>query len=233
MFHIIGGDGKEYGPVTVEQIRAWITAGRANLDTQAKALGTDEWRRLADFAEFSSPDGAPPVISAPVVDTTGLASHGARTGAALINAVIYVLAITPGLVLTTTRLIKQNPQITQGSFLRPADINIAGMENSIAWIYAGLGMAMVVQVLLIALRGQNVGKLFVGARVVRASDGLPAGLLAAGFRRYVVPVVLIFLLNSLFPFLGFLFLLVDYGFMFRADRRCLHDLIAGTKVVKA
>ena len=52
MFTIIGGDGKEYGPVTVDQIRAWITSGRANLDTQAKALGTDEWRRVGDFAEF-------------------------------------------------------------------------------------------------------------------------------------------------------------------------------------
>ena len=49
MFHIIGCDGKEYGPVTVEQIRAWIAAGRANLETKARALGTDEWRRLADF----------------------------------------------------------------------------------------------------------------------------------------------------------------------------------------
>src|SRR5476649_364174 len=99
MFTIIGGDGKEYGPVTVEQIRAWITAGRANLDTKAKALGTDEWRRVGDFAEFFSPDGAPPVISAPVVDVANLAGCGARTGAALINAVIYLLAMMPGSIV--------------------------------------------------------------------------------------------------------------------------------------
>jgi uncharacterized RDD family membrane protein YckC len=233
MFHIMGGDGKEYGPVTVDQIRVWIAAGRANLDTQAKALGSEEWRRLADFAEFSSPDGAPPVIDAPVAETTDLASHGARTGAALINAVIYVLATAPGFVFTSALLLKQNPHLTQGGFIRPTDLNLAGIEDGMVWVKVGLGLAMFVQILLIALRGQNIGKLIVGARVVRAADGLPAGLLPAALLRYVIPVVLLFLLNGLFPFSGFLFLVVDYGFMFRRDRRCLHDLIAGTKVVKA
>ena len=33
--------------------------------------------------------------------------------------------------------------------------------------------------------------------------------------------------------LGFVFLLVDFCFIFREDARCLHDLSAGTKVVKA
>lgn len=64
MFTIIGGDGKEYGPATADQLRQWITAGRANLDTKAKALGTDEWRRLGDFAEFAAADTPPPLGAA-------------------------------------------------------------------------------------------------------------------------------------------------------------------------
>jgi hypothetical protein len=68
MFTIIGGDGKEYGPATADQIRSWIAAGRANLDTKAKAVGSEEWRRLGDYAEFSSPPPLPsaaPAISVP------------------------------------------------------------------------------------------------------------------------------------------------------------------------
>lgn len=63
MFTIIGGDGQEYGPVSAEQLRAWIAAGRANLDTQAKLAGSAEWRRLGDFPEFSAGTmGSPPML---------------------------------------------------------------------------------------------------------------------------------------------------------------------------
>lgn len=58
MYSIIGGDGREYGPVTADQIRQWMVAGRANLDTQAKAAGTDDWRPLRDFPDFAG--SAPP-----------------------------------------------------------------------------------------------------------------------------------------------------------------------------
>ncbi len=74
MFTIIGGDGKEYGPASTEQIRAWLKGGRANLSTKAKALGTDEWRPLGDFAEFGTIDDTttasvePPPLSAPAGD---------------------------------------------------------------------------------------------------------------------------------------------------------------------
>ena len=55
MFTIIGGDGKEYGPATAEQLRSWINAGRANLETKAKLAGETEFRRLGDFPEFGGP----------------------------------------------------------------------------------------------------------------------------------------------------------------------------------
>ena len=73
MFTIIGGDGQEYGPVSAEQLRAWVAAGRANLDTQAKLAGSAEWRRLGDFPEFSTgPAGTlPPIYSQPPAVATG------------------------------------------------------------------------------------------------------------------------------------------------------------------
>jgi uncharacterized membrane protein len=53
MYTIIGGDGKEYGPVSVDQIRAWMAGGRANLSTRVKAAGSDEWKAIADCPEIT------------------------------------------------------------------------------------------------------------------------------------------------------------------------------------
>lgn len=64
MFIIIGGDGKEYGPVSADQVRAWISGGRANLETQAKKIGEESFRRLGDYPEFSESATQPPLTAA-------------------------------------------------------------------------------------------------------------------------------------------------------------------------
>jgi uncharacterized membrane protein len=57
MYTIIGGDGKEYGPVTAEQVRTWIAGGRANLSTKVRPVGTEEWKTVADFPEITGTGG--------------------------------------------------------------------------------------------------------------------------------------------------------------------------------
>ncbi len=245
MFIIIGGDGREYGPATVEQVRSWISGGRANLETRAKAAGSEEWRRLGDFPEFGGPE-APPLVppafapapeaaatfTVPALPAVELAGIGARTGAALVNAVLYFLSLMPGSMKMSARLMEQNPQLAQGGIPRIEELDLTGMAESVAWVWAGLLAAIVLQSLLIAVRAQNLGKMLFGLRVVRADTGEPAGAGRAVLLRFLLPVALILLLNGI-PMLGFFFLFVDYLFIFREDRRCLHDLIAGTKVVKA
>lgn len=69
MFKIIGGDGKQYGPVTVDQVREWITSGRANGQTMAQRDGDADWKPLAQIPEFAEAFSAsatpPPPPSAP------------------------------------------------------------------------------------------------------------------------------------------------------------------------
>lgn len=65
-YTIIGGDGKEYGPVTESDIKQWIAEGRLNADSRAKGEGDAEFRALAQFPEFASvlkPQAAPATIS--------------------------------------------------------------------------------------------------------------------------------------------------------------------------
>lgn len=74
MYTIIGGDGKEYGPVTVEQVRAWMAAGRANLTTKVRAVGSDVWMALAEVPGITgspSPAGAAAISAARLADPPG------------------------------------------------------------------------------------------------------------------------------------------------------------------
>ena len=70
MFKLLGTDQKEYGPVSADQIRQWITQGRANARTQLQAAGSTDWKPLADFPEFADalrPVAAPAAQSAPAL----------------------------------------------------------------------------------------------------------------------------------------------------------------------
>jgi hypothetical protein len=67
MYKIIGADQKEYGPITADQIRQWISEGRVNGQTQACAEGTQDWKPLAMFPEFGFTSG-PVAGSGPAAD---------------------------------------------------------------------------------------------------------------------------------------------------------------------
>lgn len=51
---IIGGDQKEYGPITADDVRQWIAEGRLNEHSQIKAEGEAEFRALGTASEFGA-----------------------------------------------------------------------------------------------------------------------------------------------------------------------------------
>lgn len=238
MFIIIGGDGKEYGPVAADQVRAWIQAGRANLETRAKAAGSDEWRPLGDFAEFAPPPSVPPLmgtgtadggpesgagVSAAVVPALENASLGARFGAAFIDGCLKSLCWMPA---------------ATGVWRAIADDVMAGQQPSVATLMTAMngvvakalpfliGLAAL-QCVLLSLRGQSVGKLLVGLRIVRCADQQQAGFLHGFLLRGTIPWMI-----EQIPLIGGLFWIIDVCFIFGEERRCVHDYIAGTRVVK-
>lgn len=54
MFRIIATDGRQYGPVSVEQIRQWIAEGRASAQTLVQAEGSADWKPLGQFPELAA-----------------------------------------------------------------------------------------------------------------------------------------------------------------------------------
>ncbi len=66
-YTIIGGDQKEYSYITADNVRQWITEGRLNAQSMAKAESDAEWRQLAQFPEFA--DLLAPQIPSPIAPT--------------------------------------------------------------------------------------------------------------------------------------------------------------------
>lgn len=71
-YTIIGGDQKEYGPITADDVRQWIAEGRLNEQSLVKAESDAEFRTLDKFPEFAdafAPEApaaaAPPVLAVP------------------------------------------------------------------------------------------------------------------------------------------------------------------------
>ena len=64
MYRIIGADGREYGPVSAEQLRQWIAEGRVNQQSRIQAEGATDWKSLADFPELAAASAPPPLSPA-------------------------------------------------------------------------------------------------------------------------------------------------------------------------
>jgi hypothetical protein len=71
MYKIIGADQKEYGPISAEQIRQWITEGRVNAQTMICLDGTQDWKPLASFPEFGALPSSSPPLAAPASKPPG------------------------------------------------------------------------------------------------------------------------------------------------------------------
>jgi len=102
MYKIRGGDGKEYGPVAAETLRAWVNQGRANSQTFVLADGTTEWKTLSACPEFADLFAAPqsPATGAPVQltpdKTSGMAIWSLVLG---ISSFACGVTAIPGLIL--------------------------------------------------------------------------------------------------------------------------------------
>jgi hypothetical protein len=78
MYKILGADQREYGPVSADQLRQWITEGRANSQTMVQGPDSTEWKPLSTFAEFAGLMSAAAAAAPAVSATTGYAGMGVQ-----------------------------------------------------------------------------------------------------------------------------------------------------------
>ena len=168
------------------------------------------------YNPYAPPAGAPPYARPQIVITDlELAGLGERFLAHLIDSCLVsipaVLCAVAGGFFAAAAGENGVPDE------RIANLGILGM---LAILVLGAAAQIVAQ----ATWGQSFGKHWLGIRVARI-DGRPLTVMHVILARNVALMVIA-------SFCG-LVNIIDALMIFGSDRRCLHDLIAGTKVVRA
>jgi hypothetical protein len=159
MYRIIGADGRDYGPVGADELRQWISEGRANAQSLVQAADSPEWRPLGNLTEFAHLLGALSAKAPPPMPMMPLGSAAStKTNGLAIAGFIFGLLSTPtfcccclhipcallGLVFSSVALaqISQNPmQGGKGIAIAGLILSIIGLLLFAGWMIFGAASA--------------------------------------------------------------------------------------------
>jgi uncharacterized RDD family membrane protein YckC len=110
-----------------------------------------------------------------------------------------------------------------------------GFLEQITMSLFGIAVMLALNGYLLFTRGQTIGKMLTKIQIVDASSGELLPFLRVYVYRYLwmlpIIVVVAFIPGTIDDLLVNVVALVDMAMIFGEDRRCLHDYIAGSKVV--
>ena len=205
-YKIIGTDGIEYGPVPLAELKFWVEDGRVALQTHVWRSDSARWMPAGAYPELAPEIGE--LVAAPAENGLALVGFWPRLFAHLIdmlllNAASYAVMGAP-------------PQIKFDPAALP---DLEALLRTLApFLAVSLGLHLLYHVSLNGQFGATLGKMAIGARIVNL-DGS-----RLGFGRAFLRWLALFLSQLT---LGFGYLLIAL----REDKRALHDLLAGTRVV--
>lgn len=240
MRYFIGKDGKQLGPFSDEQVRAMLKSGEVSYDDLGWHEGMTQWKPLRSlFSNFSATPFNPPGMhssAAPFNPATTapaaaesfaaeprLAGRGTRLGAILLDQLFAFILALPGLWMLFQPFIED---IKSGRTVEPGQL-AGNLGVALPVLIIPLLAFVVVQIVLLVKNGQTIGKKLLGIKIVKL-DGSNPGFVSVILMRGILPGII-----GGIPMVGPLFSLVNVLLIFREDRRCIHDLMAGTIVVEA
>jgi uncharacterized RDD family membrane protein YckC len=235
MRYFIGKDGKQLGPFAEEQVRAKLVSGEISHDDLGWHEGMPEWKPLRTlFAASTFPAHETPrtgTSSIPLDSSdfkapepsASLAGRGSRLGAYLLDQLIALVLILPGLWKLLQPFMKD---LEAGNAPTPEEL-LANIAPALPLLIIPLLAFVIVQVVMLVKNGQTIGKKMLGIRIVKL-DGSNPSFTNVIIMRGILPGLI-----GGIPMVGPAFSLIDVLLIFREDHRCVHDMIAGTIVVKA
>lgn len=209
----VAKSGQQSGPYTLEQVQNMVRSGLLSAADLGWHEGMAEWAPLHTIAGL----GVPP--------PTGAAATPMGAGGPPADRVKRLVAtVLDGLIFGVTAGMAFGMGFLSGAGFHWGVGLLSGFGlMSIVW----LGM-LVCQCYLLAIRGQTIGKIVMGLRIVRFEDGGNPGFVKAVLLRTFLWAII-----TAVPVVGTLVGVVGILFIFRDDQRCLHDHLAGTRVVNA
>ena len=176
MYKIIGADGKEYGPITADQLRQWIAEGRVNAQTRILPEGATEWRSLSELPEFAAavPLTPPPMSGLPASGTARLDEVNGPAIGLMITAILGLLAQLTSLLFRVV-----------GTSMLPAEQEAPGWATALygatGVVTAIIGILMSILIFIGALKMKQLSQLWPGDdRQYCGDDTLHFSLLFAG-----------------------------------------------------
>lgn len=150
-------------------------------------------------------------------ENNDLASRGSRLVAVIIDGIIAVpiLIVIAKLTGFWDRII---PRLVSGTPLN--------FEEIIIIFCVGQCLFLILNGYFLSKDGQTIGKRIIGIKIVGIQRE-NVGLMKIYFLRYLITSII-----SQIPVIRSFFNLINILFIFGKERRCLHDRIAGTVVVK-
>jgi uncharacterized RDD family membrane protein YckC len=216
-YKIIGGDGAEYGPASLDELKSWIGDGRVAASTQVWRSDLALWTPAARYAELHQALARLQASVSPAAANQQLRAAGfrVRLGAYFLDRAVLVLLFWMICQWKHWEMPVFPAAQDKAAYQHFVDQYLLFAQQVSPYVFL---LTVLYEVLLNGTFGATLGKMAVGAKIICA-DGFPLGYSRALLRSLAARFI------EMMFCVGYLWILA------RPDKRGVHDLLAGTRVV--
>lgn len=234
----IARNGQQLGVFAEAEVQSGLVSGQFLPGDLYWTEGQAEWQPLSSRFTASPAVVAPLAAASPAVfnpyaaptatvqplnaSNVQVADLGKRLGAKLLDGLLGFLVLGIPYIVMIASMATAN----EGKRGGEPEFTMTAIIALIVMVIGGLAL-LVINIVMLSTRGQTPGKKWLGIRIVSHPDNQKPGFVKAFLLRGLVNGLI-----GAVPCLGAVYSLVDICFIFQSDRRCVHDLIAGTHVIE-